>query len=235
MHSARRSVGSTLSAGSYSGYPRGGIQDRASLQEMKAELERVTRETREMKATETMVKAQMRREEEKQRAMEKEQDQQDMLEWRKQQRDEMVGFDQERKMQQATDDMQDSREYQAYKRSLREAEKEQQLQDIRNDYIEHKDSALYNAELKKMEMTERLRAPVEENAEKYRTLADAKLYEKQRDEYETTEARYRTEQSELEHAMLLAKQEREDAMHGLEYLRAHQFEPVPEGCDLAVR
>lgn len=231
--SARRSTG-TLSVGSYGGYPRG-IHDRQSLQDTKAELERMRRETREMKATETQVKAQMQREEGKHRTLEKERDQQEILEWRKQQRDEMLAYTDERKLQQNTDDMQDSREYQAYKRSLKEAEKDQDLQDVRCSYMEHKDNAMYNAELKKMEMAERLRVPVEEGLEKYRTLAEVKLYEKQCDDWETQEARLRIEQSELEHCMLLAKEEREEAMHGLEFIRAHQFEPVPEGRDLAVR
>lgn len=211
------------------------IADRQSIEEMKAELERMRRETREMKATETQVKAQMKREEEKHKALEKEQDQQELMDWRKQQRDEMFAYEADRKGQHNTDDLEDHREFLAYKKSLKEAEKIQQLEDISCSYHENKDNALYNADLKKMETAERLRVPIEENLEKYRTLAEAKTQEKQEADWETQEARLRTEQSELEHCMLLAKQERENAMHGLEFIRAHQFEPVPEGHDLAVR
>lgn len=202
---------------------------------MKAELERIRRETREMKTTETQVKAAMRREEEKQKKSEKERDQKDILDWRKQQRDERQAYDAERKMQQKTDELDDNREYQAYKRSLKEADKDQELQDIRAAYHEAKDDAAYNAEVLKQELAERQRLPVQENLEKYRTLADAKNQERQREELDQHETRLTTEQFELEHRMMLARQERDAALQSLEFIRNHQLSPVPEGQDLTAR
>lgn len=202
---------------------------------MKAELDRIRRETRDMKATETQVQAAMKREEEKQRAAEKERDQHEIMAWRKQQRDETVAFGTDRSMSQKAEDLENNREYQSYKRSLKEGDQDQMLQDIHNSYAEAKEDAAYNTDLKRIELAERQRAPIEENLEKYRTMAEAKGQERQRDDIETIEKRLTQEQFELEHRMMLARQDRDDAVQSLEFIRTHQFQPVPEGQDLTSR
>jgi len=209
--------------------------DRHAIADMKAELEKIRREARELKAAESQAKAAMQREERKQVKTEKEREGAELADWRLQQRDDTMAFAAERKMQQQIDDLEDSREYQAYKRHMREVEQEQNLEDVHQAYLEAKDNAAHNAEMKREEQAERNRLPVEENLEKYRTVAEARLQERQEEELEAAEARQSHEQFELEHRMLLAREERDEALRSLEFTRSHHFAPAPEGHDLIVR
>lgn len=206
-----------------------------TVQDMRSQLEQVKRETRDMKTMETQLKAKMRREEEQQKKNERERDRQEHLQEKKEQADSMREFVNEKRRNEKAVDLVASREFQETKRSVKEVEKEQDLLDRRDEYVESKENSLYRTELQKLVLQERQRAPIEENLENNMVVAQHKLEEQQREQHEQREARLAEEHHVLQMQMEKARRDRDSALQSVEFLRGSHGVPVPEAHHLAAR
>merc|ERR1719373_1524342 len=99
------------------------------------------------------------------------------------------------------------------------------MRDTQEEYLETKENASYRVELRKLELAERQRAPIEENLEKFRVLAEHNLEEQRREDVEIREARMLAEAAEMAQTMAKAQKERELALQSLEHVRASQGPP----------
>lgn len=195
---------------------------------MQQELERLRREAREMKSAEAQVKFNMRREEQKQKKLEKDRDAQELLEWRSQQRDEAIAYSDYTKRQQRAMELEDRQNFHEYKRVVREVRQAELAQEIHEEYVSAKESSEYRVEMQRIEQEEERRELLEARKETIRTLSAAKADEKAREDREEQEARDANDQAEMEHQMMLAQRERDQALVNLESVRAHLREPLPD-------
>lgn len=217
------------------GYPRSARASGGSVQDQKQRMQQLLRETRELKAQEAQLKANMKREEDKQKKLEKREDEQETMEWRQELRAAMLEHEAQIKKEQTATDNTESREFQEHKRAVKGVNKETELQLIREDYTETKENSEWAVEAKKIAMAEWPKPIIEENLEKYRLMAEYNLEEQQREDEERKEVRAAKEQSEMDLMLLKARQERELALQALEYTRTQQGTAVPPGRHLAAR
>merc|ERR1719422_2662429 len=199
---------------------------RSAIQDMKAELEKIRRDTKALRNKEAQVKAKMKREEENHCRLEKERDEKERLEWRRNECAEMDLYCAEKKQQRQVEELKQRQDYQEHKRYLKEVQREKELEEAHEEYVQTKESAEYNAEMSRAKLAEEQRLPVEQNLEKYITTAAAKQLEREREESDQRDERDRREVSEMEHLMMLAQQERIAALESLEYVRFHEQAPV---------
>jgi len=203
-----------------SGRPRENIED------FRAKLEQVKRETREIKAMESQLKWSMKREEDKTRRIAKNEEKAEIMAWRDEQRRATNGyFEVQRKEQEATY-LRDSKDYQETKREARAAHKEEELGKIRDTYIEGLENSEWNVELKKATMAHQRQVVVEDNLERYRLVAEHNLELQQQEQFEETESRIARETADMNARMELARVDRDKALAALEHLRRNQHLPV---------
>lgn len=210
------------------GYPRG-PHDRLTAQDLRAQLEQVRRETQQMRAAEARVKASMRREEGKQTKAERDMEQKEIASWRREQQISLNTHAANNRRQQTAIDLEESRDFQAHKRTTKEAQAAENSQLQHMQYLESKENSGYRVDMRKMEVAERLRAPVEEHLEQFKCVAENAKEERRREEMEQQELRTTADQTEMELKMRQAQQERDSALQTLEFLRSQQHAPVPLG------
>jgi len=220
------------SPGRAGAYP---AQQRTSVEDMRAKLEQVKRETREMRAMETQIKASMKREEEKIRKSEKQQDVKELMSWRQEQRKAGLEHAAARARENKRLDLEESRHYQETKRANKQVEKEAETQIVKEDYLDTKENSSWRVEEVKARIPAERRLVVESNLEKHRVFAEYKLETQSYEEAEQREARAAFESQEMSHMMLLAKQQKELALESLELTRGRQHDAVPPRTHLPAR
>jgi len=201
-------------------------KQRLAMKDMKAELEKIRKETVEMKAAEAGVKAKMKREEEAHQKAEKEKKQLEELQRRKREEEEMKAYCAEKKKQQHQEDLDRKEDFISHVKQMKVAEHQQELACIHDCYLESKEASQYNAEWVREKRSEEQWLPIEENIEKYSTLAAARKEERQRVELEEQEEQALREKAEMEHLVMLAQQERDRALESLDFVRYHEQAPV---------
>jgi len=194
---------------------------------MQAELERLRREAREMKSAEAQVKFNMRREEQKQKKLEKDREAQELLEWRNQSRGEALAYSDYTKRQQRAMELEDRQNFHEYKRVVREVRQAELAQEINEEYLSSKESSEYRVEMQRIEQSEERRELLEARKESLLTLSEAKADEKAREDHEEQERRDAADQAEMEHQLMLAQRERDEALQNLECVRGVR-DPLPD-------
>lgn len=205
------------------------------MQEMKLQLDELKREARNARATEARMKADMRREEEKQKKAERDEDRKDILETRKQESEAMNQYVEKQQRTRRIVELQENREYQEFKRSDKVAAEQHEAKVIHEDYIEQKENSQQRVEQLKQVYAQQQKLPVEENLENYRLVAEYNLEEKRREDMEIAEARSMDIAADLAQSMAKAQMERDLALKSLELVRAHQGAQVPQHVHLAAR
>eukprot|EP00929_Paragymnodinium_shiwhaense_P063148 TRINITY_DN31566_c0_g1_i1.p1 TRINITY_DN31566_c0_g1~~TRINITY_DN31566_c0_g1_i1.p1 ORF type:complete len:578 (-),score=178.48 TRINITY_DN31566_c0_g1_i1:229-1962(-) len=215
--------------------PPGGSAPRVGVEDWRAKLEQVRRETREMKSMEAHLKWNMRREEDKQRKTEKQEDRRNHLVEQQDFRQGCKELDAERKAQQKITDIGESRDFQETKRAVKAAQKEEDISLVKESYLESKENSEYNVAQKKQVLTENAQQRIEEHLERYQVFAEYNLEEQQREKAEYREAQLAMEQQEMNHKMMHVKMERDRALASLEHLRTHQHKQVNSSHHLIAR
>lgn len=120
--------------------------------------------------------------------------------------------------------LQESHDFQVFKREVNQSEKDEEQQKIHDKYLETKENSEWQVELKKIIPIEQRREIIEEHLEKYRVFAEYNLEEQQRDKFEQREAQLLQEQAEMDFLLRQAATERENAFHSLELIKEkHQM------------
>mmetsp|Transcript_57490 Transcript_57490/g.133988 ORF Transcript_57490/g.133988 Transcript_57490/m.133988 type:complete len:450 (+) Transcript_57490:51-1400(+) len=208
---------------------------RPGAEDHRLRVDQIKRETRQLKAQESELKWNMRREEDKQRRVEKKQDEQETMAWRQQQKMKMLARQAQLRKAEKKVVLEDSKSFQEHKRAQKQAAKDEELQNIHQAYVETVANSAKEVEAKTIAMAEWPKPAIEANLEKLRHLAEHKLEEQQREDIETAQVRAAAEQAELDHQLMLAKRERELALQSLEVVRSHRHSAVPQGRHLVAR
>jgi len=195
--------------------------------EMKLELEQLQRETRRMKGMESELKVKMKREEEKQRLAEKEVDRKETLLARNEEAASMKEYVDHIKREKLVEDLAASKEHQESKRADKQDETRKEAEDIHETYMENKEYSEYRVQMRKAELAEWQRLPVEENTEKYKLMAEYKMAEQHREAEEIIANRELEERMFLQSKLEEARKEREEAIQDVEYLAGCTKLPLP--------
>jgi len=196
-------------------------------QDAKLNIEQLRKETREMRAAEAQLKWSMRRDEERLRKGEKRADDKELLKQKQQTREERARHEEMVRRARRQAEHRDAKDYQEQKRSQKMGQKEEELQLIRDMYLETKDHSEWRVEADILEQAERPGPIIEEHLEKYQTFAEYNREERLRDEAELVEKRIMEAQSDLELKLIKARKEREMAAHNLEHVQAKRSLQIP--------
>eukprot|EP00449_Zooxanthella_nutricula_P059139 CAMPEP_0198554648 /NCGR_PEP_ID=MMETSP1462-20131121/83029_1 /TAXON_ID=1333877 /ORGANISM="Brandtodinium nutriculum, Strain RCC3387" /LENGTH=126 /DNA_ID=CAMNT_0044285365 /DNA_START=18 /DNA_END=394 /DNA_ORIENTATION=- len=126
------------------------------------------------------MKAVMRREDVAQKRQEKAADRQEAIESRRQDMVSMNSYTQAVAQERKMSDLAQNREYQECKRHFKAVSREQESQQISEAYAETKENASYWMELKKIQLAEQPRGPIEENIETLQMVSEYKREEQRR-------------------------------------------------------
>lgn len=203
------------------------------IQDWRSQLEQVRRETRDMKALERKLKFSMDREQEKAKMEEKKADANEIHQWRQQQEAVMREHVAETKMMQKVVDLEDSKDFQEFKRSLRPLERDEEARTAKEAYMESKENSEWRVDLTKQVLAERESELLESRLENCRVFAEHNLMEQKRECMDQIEARLAAESREMDFALFEAKRERDLALQGLEHARRNQILAIPENKHLA--
>merc|ERR1719253_1360531 len=117
------------------------------IQDWRRMLEEAKKEIREIRAVEAQMKFKMQREEKRGRALEEKDTEEDIRLWRLAQDEEMKAETAKRKEEQRLGDLEDSKEFQAFKREIKAMDKDAEQQYIADMYAQDRDSAAWRQEL----------------------------------------------------------------------------------------
>jgi len=188
-----------------------------------------------MRALQKQLQFNMRRDEERQRLAEKRNDEAETLRWRQEQEHLTRRHNAETKSMQKTVELQESRDYQEFKRDLKPLVKEQENQAISEAYNETKENSEWQAEYLRGAMTDKHAGVVEAHLDQYRIVAERKAEEQRLEDFELTEARTTVYQREMDLQLQKARQERDRALEGLQHAQTSSRILVPPGQHLAAR
>jgi len=195
------------------------------LADMKRKLEQVRREAREIKSLESQLRWDMQREEKRKVKEDKKEAEKEIMEWRE---DEAVGMKEyvvEKAKEQKVQDLQESKNFQEFKREVKEIKHEEELQRIREQLGEDMENSQWHAELSKAIAAERQEVAIE-NLDNIQDLREIRLMDKMKEQAQLEEERA----FEMEAAMALEVQqmcaEKEELLKSLQHLRVRQQAPL---------
>jgi len=195
------------------------------LADMKRKLEQVRREAREIKSLESQLRWDMQREEKRKVKEDKKEAEKEIMEWRE---DEAVGMKEyvvEKAKEQKVQDLQESKNFQEFKREVKEIKHEEELQRIREQLGEDMENSQWHADLSKAIAAERQEVAIE-NLDKIQDLREIRLMDKMKEQAQLEEERA----FEMEAAMALEVQqmcaEKEELLKSLQHLRVRQQAPL---------
>lgn len=201
--------------------PRLGVED------WRAKLEQVRRETREMKSESSRMKWEMHREEETLARAERKTDQKELTTWRQKQTKETQTYNAQRKQAQLLTELKESREYQETKRANKQVVKDEEIHQTKEDYGETKENAEWQIQTKKEEILAERQFILEENLLSLRTAAEHKEIESEREKREKDQEFLVQQEQDMQRQMAEARAERERALQNLDVIRSGHSNPLP--------
>jgi hypothetical protein len=187
---------------------------------MRQKLEQAKREAREMRAMEAEVKWKMKRDEEKQKQYETREDEREIMLWRQDRKKGLTEYASQSRQHDKIETLRDAREFQDFKRYAKQADKEDEMQLTTELYKETKEYSDYHVDLKRILPLEEEKRVVDDNLERYTTLAMHQHEMVQIEKLETKLAREQEEDTKMADQLLQAKKARDEALQSLEYVRA---------------
>jgi len=195
---------------------------------MQLELERLKKEAREARAEDAAIKWSMKREEDKEKRKEKKTDQAEIMQWRQNENRKMKELAAEKKQVQKVLELQESREFEDFKREKKAEHKATKIHENEDAYLETKDASEWAAERKKAFPPEDRAFIIDQNLEKYQLFAEYAINQQALERQDTVEAEALREQQEMDYLISKARQEREQAIQSLEFFRAQREVGIPE-------
>mmetsp|Transcript_45859 Transcript_45859/g.106602 ORF Transcript_45859/g.106602 Transcript_45859/m.106602 type:complete len:572 (+) Transcript_45859:47-1762(+) len=217
--------------------PHGPLQrvssaDLLNADALKAKVEQLRRETREMKAAENTMKWSMRREERQVKREEKVRESKDIMAWRREQADEAQAYEDETNRFRLQAELAENRDYQEFKRDRKEVLREEDLQDIKERYEDDKEYSEWFAAQKRELPLEEQASKVEANIENFRTMQEYQYEEERLRKMEEIEAIQQEQQGQMKLLIHQARQEHDAAQRSLESVQRYGHHPVNVGSHL---
>jgi len=188
-----------------------------------------------MKARESQLKWNMKRQEELQRKAERQGDAQHEMESQQLECMQMRESMAEMKQAQKLTELQDSYDFVDFKRVDKVLRKEEEQGQVTEMYNEAKENSQWSVQLKRNTDEQRHREFVDEGLENVKTVVSYKMEAQEREKAEVHQVRRMEQAQQMDHQMLLARQERDLALRSLEHVRAQEHTPVPPGAHLPGR
>lgn len=198
-------------------------------------LEQMRREAREMKAMEGALKWNMMREEDKQRKNDQREDAIGIMHWRQERKKGLDEYAADRAYADKITALKDSRNFQEFKRDTRSTAKEDEIQAMKDEYIESKEDSEWQMDYKRMVPQEDRKLIVDQHLERYALMSMYSLEEKERQRTEQKMDRDEAEEMQLGYEYLQARRERDDALRALEYARTKKDMNAPAQIDIPSR
>jgi hypothetical protein len=193
------------------------------------------KEAREMKAMEAQLKWSMKRDEDKMRKDITKQDARDLATWRREREESIAEYAKKRQREDKVTQLDESREYQEFKRSVQAEVKEVEIQEHKIDYEETRATSEWEVDLKRTVPLEEERVRIEANLAKYHDLGTYKLQKDRQEKLEENFARDLEENTVMNLQLQQAKEERDEALKSLDYFRTQQNRSIPTENDIASR
>jgi len=175
-----------------------------------------------MKAMEAQLKWNMKRSEDKQRKNEAKEDIMDTMKWRQDRKKGLDEYAANRALQEKQVHLKESQEFQEFKRAVHQVAKEDELQNIKEEYLEIKEVSEWNIHLRKTLPEEERRAIEDANLENYALLSEYHMEAMQQERMEQKFAREEAEELSLGYEFMQAQRERDEALQSLEFFRMQQ-------------
>lgn len=204
------------------GYPRGAggpPRSNVGIEDLQQKLEQMRREAREMKAMEGQLKWTMKRDEDKQKSQDSRQDKLAVMKWRQEQAKGLQEYAGDRANNFKLTNLRDQRDFQEFKRSAKKSDQEEDLQQMKDQYVESKDVSEFATEMKRIVPIEDRKVLIDQNLDRCALMSMYALEESQREKQQQTYDRNEFEEVELGHQMLQASKERDSALQSLEFFR----------------
>jgi hypothetical protein len=189
---------------------------------IKSEMDRLRQETRYMKGVEAKMHWDMQREEISRQTTEKKHAEKDLLKWRQGLAKNMMEDEQEKREAMQLDDLQCSREFQEHRRLCRQTEDEEERARVQEEYYESKENSEWHAEARQMKIQEIRAQDLEASLENRKLVAETRLEDSIAVQMEQQWRRQAQEEAEAEHALMMARRERDLALSSLEHVRVQR-------------
>eukprot|EP00747_Dinoflagellata_sp_TGD_P166423 gnl/TRDRNA2_/TRDRNA2_189185_c0_seq1.p1 gnl/TRDRNA2_/TRDRNA2_189185_c0~~gnl/TRDRNA2_/TRDRNA2_189185_c0_seq1.p1 ORF type:complete len:781 (-),score=176.42 gnl/TRDRNA2_/TRDRNA2_189185_c0_seq1:79-2421(-) len=201
-----------------------GLPD-ASPEELQKELETAKKEVRQMRTLESQLKWGMLREEKQTLQEEKLQADQEIMQWRQEQATGMKLYTEQLARETLANDLIESKDFQLFKRECKQADKEEELRRIRDEYEVDCEYAHWRADLAKSVMAER-QQQIMQNLDGLQEMKTIQENEKLREKVEIEEERSRDARLTMAHKRNQVLAEKEELMRTLQIMRNCQRLPV---------
>mmetsp|Transcript_10830 Transcript_10830/g.24790 ORF Transcript_10830/g.24790 Transcript_10830/m.24790 type:complete len:596 (-) Transcript_10830:61-1848(-) len=202
---------------------------------LKAKVEQLRRETREMKAAEHSLKWSMQRQERQVKVDEKVRDAKDIMAWRREQVDESQAYADANNRVRRQSELTENRNYQEFKRDRKQVLKEEDLEDVKERYQDGKDYSEWAMALRReMPMEERAQI-VEANIENFKMLQDYHYEEERQRKIEYQVAAAEEQRAEMNLLIHQAKREHAAAQNSLDGVKIYVHHPIPMGAHMMAK
>jgi len=189
------------------------------MQEYRRMLEETKKEVREIRAMEAQMKWNMSREEKKDKVLEEKESEEEIRDWRWKQNDEMRAYTEEKEQEFQATVLQESKEFQEFKREKKVEVKLEEQRYITEVYEQDLENAALRAEVAR-EQVERDHEVTADRFETQQHLREVKAQEKVRAKAEADENRALEQGLEMANLARELAREKEQLLESLELTRA---------------
>lgn len=216
------------------GYPRG-PRSNVGIEDWRQKLEKMQKEAREMKAMEAQLKWNMKREEDKMRKQITKEDARDLAIWRREQEEDIAQYASKRAQENKLIELEESRDYQEFKRYVHNEQKECEIIDNKDQYAETKFNSDWDVELKRTVPLQENKERVDANLERLAHIANYKMEKDREEKFEENLARDLEENTLMQYQLQKAKEEKDEALRNLDFFRIQQQCAISTENDIASR
>lgn len=200
----------------------------SSDKEFRRMLEETKKEVREIKAVEAQMRWNMTREEKKGKILEEKAVTSEIRDWRWRQSDEMKALVEQKAHETKALELQDSKEYQGFKREHKVLIKDEECKTIQEVYLQDMENAAWRAENAK-EAALREKELNDDRFEDVQSLRETRNSLRLQEKVEADENRTQDQQLEMTNLARELAREKDALLQSLEYTRACQRAPVRSG------
>lgn len=230
-----RSRASFSSIGQPSSVRGGGGYPRQNTEVVKQQIEQLQRETRNLRVSQSHLKWSMKREETKSKRLERKEELDDVQVWRAEQVRAALQYEAERKEAALKAELEENRDFQEFKRAVREERHDTDVQLSREVYENTKENSEYSAKVIVAAHLENQKLACSANLEQIRDVTEFKAEEKRKEKVDYRENHNLQDILDANFQLRQVQAERDTVWQSLEHLRDHQNDLVPKGLTPAFK
>jgi len=194
------------------------------VQEWRKLLEDQKREIRDMRAVESQILWNLQREDKQERVLEEKALDNEIRDWRWKESDEMKAFVAEKEQARKILELQESKEFQEFKRQFKAKLKEEDQEFIARMYLEGQENAAWRAEMHAM-LRDGDKELLSNRIDDIQHLRDLRTTQRLQEKVEAEQERQWGQQMEMAHLAQQLAREKEQLMESLQYARQRQRVP----------